>query len=91
MPIRPGEPDREPCAPGAPPELHIARAAELGDTAGVRAVSLCPEAVMTESYDSPAPVRAPEFPEGLDWAVGAPTRLAELRGRVVVIDLWTYG
>jgi thiol-disulfide isomerase/thioredoxin len=38
-------------------------------------------------------VRAPEFAPGLDWVQvpgGAPT-LAALRGRVVLVDLWTYG
>lgn len=38
-------------------------------------------------------VRAPEFREGLDWinTSGHPVRLAELRGRVVLLDFWTYG
>jgi hypothetical protein len=46
---------------------------------------------MTDAFADPPRVRAPEFPEELEWAVGAPQRLAGLRGRVVVIDLWTYG
>jgi thiol-disulfide isomerase/thioredoxin len=35
----------------------------------------------------------PEFPEGLDWinTGGASVRIAELRGRVVLLDFWTYG
>ncbi len=38
------------------------------------------------------PVHAPEFTEGLDWLnVAAPLRLADLRGRVVLLDFWTYG
>lgn len=35
---------------------------------------------------------APEFPSGLDWLnVAAPLTLASLRGKVVVLDFWTYG
>ena len=38
-----------------------------------------------------ARVRAPEFPASLQWFnVGRPLTLAELRGRVVVLDFWTY-
>jgi hypothetical protein len=37
-------------------------------------------------------VHAPDFVEGLDWiGVERPLRLAELRGRVVLLDFWTYG
>ena len=42
---------------------------------------------------SPARVRAPEFPASLDWinSGGRALTLAELRGRVVLLDFFTYG
>ena len=42
--------------------------------------------------DQPA-VRAPEFPTNLDWinTGGRALTLADLRGKVVVLDFWTYG
>lgn len=36
-------------------------------------------------------VRAPDFPQDLDWIGGRPADLAALRGRIVVLDFWTYG
>ncbi len=35
-------------------------------------------------------VRAPDFPPGLDWFnVERPLALADLRGRLAVLDFWT--
>ncbi|MDX1454578.1 MAG: redoxin domain-containing protein [Gammaproteobacteria bacterium] len=36
---------------------------------------------------------APDFPEGLDWinTNGEPLSLEDLRGKVVLLDFWTYG
>jgi DNA-binding beta-propeller fold protein YncE len=35
---------------------------------------------------------APEFPSGLDWLnTPRPLTMAELRGKVVLLDFWTYG
>ncbi|MFH1104098.1 MAG: thioredoxin-like domain-containing protein [Actinomycetota bacterium] len=38
------------------------------------------------------PQPAPEFPDGLEWLnTGRPLSMAELRGKVVLLDFWTYG
>src|SRR5688572_13849498 len=35
---------------------------------------------------------APDFPEGLDWLnVPAPVIIDSLRGKIVILDFWTYG
>jgi thiol-disulfide isomerase/thioredoxin len=36
------------------------------------------------------PVRAPEFPPEVTWLQGGPLRLADLRGKPVLIDFWDY-
>jgi DNA-binding beta-propeller fold protein YncE len=42
------------------------------------------------SFAGSAP--APEFPSGLDWLnTDRPLSMAQLRGKVVVLDFWTYG
>ncbi|HKO16268.1 MAG TPA: hypothetical protein VJU87_08510 [Gemmatimonadaceae bacterium] len=40
-----------------------------------------------------ATVRAPDFPAQLDWihAGGRPRTLADFRGKLLVLDFWTYG
>ena len=42
---------------------------------------------------SSSPVRAPAFPANLDWinTGGQPLTLDDLRGKVVLLDFWTYG
>ncbi len=36
-------------------------------------------------------VNAPEFPPGLDWLnTKSPLSMAALRGKVVILDFWTY-
>jgi hypothetical protein len=36
-------------------------------------------------------VRAPGFPDGLDWIGSPPQTLESLRGRYVLLDFWTFG
>jgi thiol-disulfide isomerase/thioredoxin len=44
----------------------------------------------SESFAGTTP--APEFPDGLEWLnVERPLSLAELRGKLVLLDFWTYG
>ncbi len=44
---------------------------------------------MSERYRGT--VRAPEFPAGLEWLnVERPLTLAALRGKVVLLDFWTF-
>ncbi|MCB1020975.1 MAG: redoxin domain-containing protein [Bryobacterales bacterium] len=39
----------------------------------------------------PGTVNAPEFPEGLDWLnTERPLTMRELRGKIVLLDFWTY-
>lgn len=46
---------------------------------------------MSPSPATPATVHAPELRTGLDWVGAEPLSLASLRGRIVLLDFWTYG
>jgi hypothetical protein len=35
-------------------------------------------------------VRAPEFPVGLDWFNTERLTMTQLRGKLVILDFWTY-
>lgn len=36
-------------------------------------------------------VRAAEFPQDLTWVNSPPLRMADLRGKLVILDFWTFG
>ena len=49
---------------------------------------------MADPFAGPRVVRAPDFPAGLDWlhtADGRALALPDLRGRIALLDFWTYG
>ena len=47
---------------------------------------------MTSLRNYTGNIRAPEFPPDLQWLnTGRPLTLAELRGKLVLLDFWTYG
>lgn len=52
-----------------------------------------PLALAAEAPALAGTVTAPAFPGGLDWinTGGKPVTLRELRGKVVLLDFWTYG
>jgi hypothetical protein len=75
-------------------------AREKRNMAKFAARSLCGNPATTSRGHSmpreftPAPaVRAPEFPENLDWinTGNRKLKLADLRGKIVLLDFWTYG
>ena len=35
-------------------------------------------------------VRAPAFPRGLEWINSSPLTWEQLRGKLVILDFWTY-
>ena len=40
----------------------------------------------------PGSTRVPDFPPGLDWLnTDRALSLTELRGKIVILDFWTYG
>ena len=48
---------------------------------------------MAREFTPTPQVRAPDFPDNLDWinTGGRKLRLGDLRGKVLFLDFWTYG
>jgi thiol-disulfide isomerase/thioredoxin len=69
-------------------------AQDVADGTDGRGSSLPPQSATTSPPATVATDRlpAPEFPDGLDWLnTSEPLRLEDLRGKVVLLDFWTYG
>jgi hypothetical protein len=60
----------------------------VATSVGEQAISS--EAIMTSNLFA-GKVNAPEFPAGLEWVnTDRPLSLQELRGKIVLLDFWTY-
>ncbi|MDP9203845.1 MAG: hypothetical protein M3P12_00090 [Gemmatimonadota bacterium] len=48
---------------------------------------------MPREFPEIPPVRAPDFPANLDWihTSNRSLSLTDLRGKIVLLDFWTYG
>lgn len=45
------------------------------------------------SHATQSSIRAPDFPDALDWinTEGRRLSLGALRGKIILLDFWTYG
>lgn len=78
---------------GASPTSGADLAGSEATSSSNPAEAVAPGPAGTSSTDSAVRnVTAPEFPEGLDWLnTEAPITLEALRGKIVLLDFWTYG
>ncbi len=73
-----------------PPTTPAAGEADPSSPADSSAAGSADEPYTGESYAGTQP--APEFPSGLDWLnTDSPLTFSALRGKVVLLDFWTYG
>lgn len=56
----------------------------------ITAISAIPVLGLADDMRTDLKVRAPEFPRGLTWLNSQPLTLSQLRGKVVLLDFWTY-
>jgi hypothetical protein len=66
---------------------QVAQCAAFAGGPAILQNALREEAPMASS--TAATVRAPEFPPDLEWFNSRPLSLADLRGKLVLLDFWT--
>ena len=73
--------------------LAVVTSALFGGLRWFTGLRVMPLALAAEAPALAGTVAAPSFPGGLDWinTGGKPVTLSELRGKVVLLDFWTYG
>ena len=73
---------------------YLANATDAGGFKVYNEAKLVPQSTKTEAKalaDDNDRVRAPDFDGGVDWLnCGGPIRLKDLRGKIVILDFWTY-
>ena len=75
-----------------PPLARLVAAAFIAGTASLALVGCVRTAESGDGGSLARPTPAPEFPPGLTWLnTATPLTLKALRGKVVVLDFWTYG
>ncbi len=74
----------------AEPTILLPQSSDTSPAAGDDDAAGVSTTVAARSYAGTEP--APEFPDGLDWLnTERPLSFRELRGKVVLLDFWTYG
>lgn len=73
----------------------VLRAALFAGALALASLALLPRLLAqgAENWDGRQAITAPEFPAkaAADWINSPPLKLADLRGQVVLLDVWTFG